>query len=445
MKTLASTTSRPAAPAGRELVTMTITEHAASLLATARRHSLCADDAQDAYQRALEIFLRRAEDVSPGRAAGWLRTVVRHEALAVRRSRLRLVGPEANDMDAEEARELTPGDERAISFERLERSAEVLAGLKPHEVRALVLKAHGYSYAEICEMTGWTYTKVNRCLTEGRRAFRARVADIEHGRECRRWEPVLSALADGEAAPGDLAAVRPHLRQCAACRSTLRGHRLTGRGIAVVLPLAAVSEPPVAIEQASGLLVRAYEAFAGPVHERGAACAQKLTAAVEAATAGKVAAVAASATALAGSGVAAVQAPLRDLRLSSQPIVALREDKAEGRERSRGDGEGRDGSQREPARRRADGSRDRGARRNDKPEPTEPNEPKSPRARRADAEFAPSGLGASASASAAASARRLPPPAGATTAPAEVSAPPPAPPMATPASSSTPNPTEFGP
>jgi hypothetical protein len=34
------------------------------------------------------------------------------------------------------------------------------------EVRALVLKAHGYSYKEIAETTGWTDTKVNRCLTE---------------------------------------------------------------------------------------------------------------------------------------------------------------------------------------------------------------------------------------------------------------------------------------
>lgn len=245
MQTLASLTPpQQASLAAPDLVMRTIAEHAASLLGTARRHSLCADDAQDAYQRALEIFLRRAGDISPDRATGWLRTVVRHEALAVRRSRLRLVGPEANDMDTEEARELMPSDERAISFERLERSAEVLSGLKPHEMRALVLKAHGYSYAEICEITGWSYTKVNRCLSEGRRSFRARLADIDHGRECRRWEPLLSAVADGEAAPGQLAAVRPHLRHCPGCRSTLRHHRLTGHGIAAALPLAAVTRPP---------------------------------------------------------------------------------------------------------------------------------------------------------------------------------------------------------
>ena len=42
-----------------------VTPHAASLLRTARRYSLCADDAQDAYQRALEIFVRRADSLDP--------------------------------------------------------------------------------------------------------------------------------------------------------------------------------------------------------------------------------------------------------------------------------------------------------------------------------------------------------------------------------------------
>ena len=47
-----------------------------------------------------------------------------------------------------------------------------LAKLKPSERRALSLLALGYSYREICEQTGWSYTKVNRCLAEGRAALR---------------------------------------------------------------------------------------------------------------------------------------------------------------------------------------------------------------------------------------------------------------------------------
>ena len=47
-----------------------------------------------------------------------------------------------------------------------------LAKLKPQERQALGLFALGYSYGEICDLTGWTHTKVNRCLAEGRAALR---------------------------------------------------------------------------------------------------------------------------------------------------------------------------------------------------------------------------------------------------------------------------------
>ena len=42
-----------------------IAQHERSLRRTARRYSLCADDADDAYQRALEILLVKAP---PGEA-----------------------------------------------------------------------------------------------------------------------------------------------------------------------------------------------------------------------------------------------------------------------------------------------------------------------------------------------------------------------------------------
>jgi RNA polymerase sigma factor (sigma-70 family) len=226
-----STTSSPAPAAlpsspGRELVVETIARHGSSLLAVARRYSLCADDAQDAYQRGLEIFLRHAEGLRPDGAAAWLRTVVRHEALAVRAARLRLVSPGEPDLNLYESGDVPSLDERAASLEGLGRSAEALAQLKPQEVRALVLKAHGYSYLEICRITGWTYTKVNRCLTEGRQSLRERLRDIEIGRQCRRWEPVVSAPAEGRASAQELVSLRPHLRGCGACRASLRAGRM---------------------------------------------------------------------------------------------------------------------------------------------------------------------------------------------------------------------------
>src|SRR5437016_5381001 len=81
------------------------------------------------------------------------------------------VGAGEADLDRQESLDLVGADERAADRQHAEQAAEALGRLKPQEIRALVLKARGYSYREICEITGWTYTKVNRCLTEGRRAF----------------------------------------------------------------------------------------------------------------------------------------------------------------------------------------------------------------------------------------------------------------------------------
>jgi RNA polymerase sigma factor (sigma-70 family) len=143
-----------------DLVLTTITRHADALLRTARRHSLCADDASDAYQRGLEIFLRNAGRLEPDRAAAWLHKVIKHEAMAVRRARQKLVGAEEFDGDAVEGLTAPAPDERMLAFEDLTRAAEALQGLKPQEVRALWLRMEGRTYKEIAADLGWTYTKL---------------------------------------------------------------------------------------------------------------------------------------------------------------------------------------------------------------------------------------------------------------------------------------------
>jgi DNA-directed RNA polymerase specialized sigma24 family protein len=288
----------------RAFVLATVRDHAAPLLAVARRYSLCADDAYDAYQRALEIFLRRAERLERATVGGWLRKVVKHEALAVRAGRQASVSRRELDVDLYEAAHLPDDEERIARFEHLGRAAEALQRLKPQEMTALLLKAEGHSYQEICERTGWTYTKVNRCITEGRRAFLARYARIEAGEECERFQPLISALADGEAAARDVLELRPHLRACAACRATLREHRGAARQVAAVAPLGALlASAGASGQRPGGLLYRAWEALSGGLHERAAVSATKFQAAVEAASTGKLTAVAASTAALAGGGL----------------------------------------------------------------------------------------------------------------------------------------------
>ena len=301
-----------------ELILRTVAAHADSLLRTARRFSLCPDDAQDAYQRTLEIFMAHAHRLDIESAAGWLHVVVKREAQAIRRSRQRCVAPDEVDVDKYEARRAPTPDERLASVDLVGRAAEALQRLKPQEVRALWLKAQGHSYNEISALTGWSYTKVNRCLTEGRRSFLSRYATIESGAECERWLPVLSAMVDGEASSDEVMALRPHLRNCPGCRTTLKTLQGSTEPLAALLPI------PLAVvaggeDGLTHLVTRAYETIVAGFHERAIHSFTKAQTAVEAASAGKLAAVAASAAAVAGGGYATVERKVPAVGGDSKP------------------------------------------------------------------------------------------------------------------------------
>jgi RNA polymerase sigma factor (sigma-70 family) len=211
-----------------------IRERGSDVLATARRYAHSPDDAEDAYQRALEILLTKAPTTNERELLPWLKTVVRHECFALNQKRARDVPAEHDALDAFAGGQPENATERAERYARLRVGAEALGRLKPQETQALLLKAEGLSYEEIAAELGWSYTKVNRCLTEGRRAFVSRVARIESGAECERLAPLLSALADGEATAEDMATLRPHLRGCTACRATLRDYREAPRRVAAI-------------------------------------------------------------------------------------------------------------------------------------------------------------------------------------------------------------------
>ena len=239
-----------------------IKRHERALRRTARRYSLCADDAEDAYQRALLILLTKAPTEDPLQLIRWMQTVTKHEALAVRRNRERLLGPPApaREDDGADWVQLIPSEragpaDLAERRERAARSREALQTLKPQELRALSLLAEGYSYREISRITGWTRTKVNRCLAEGRARFRAVISSSESGGRCDELSGALSAFCDGEASAAEAAMLREHLRACAPCRATLRAFRAAPPAAAALAP-GAVGVP---------LLERLQSALAGSV------------------------------------------------------------------------------------------------------------------------------------------------------------------------------------
>src|ERR671925_202396 len=180
-----------------------VARHGAAVLRVANQFSLCHDDALDAYQRAFEIYLRKLDTVDPATEGAWLRVVVKHEAMAIRRARLESVTRDEVDLDTNigDRREV---DDAVAGGERVKRSVEALRALKPDEARALLLKAEGLSYQEIGRHFGWTYTKVNRSITEGRARFLKTFSGLEAGEECSTHEAALSALAAGTATSADV-------------------------------------------------------------------------------------------------------------------------------------------------------------------------------------------------------------------------------------------------
>jgi RNA polymerase sigma factor (sigma-70 family) len=236
-----------------------IARHERALKRTARRFSLDVEDAEDAYQRALEILLTKAPTTDPRELIRWTQTVTKHEAMAVRESREKLLGANIpRDDDYDPLASVPAGgdgpEERAARSEVVARSREALAALKPAELRALSLLASGCSYAEIGRITGFSQTKVNRVLAEGRERFRGLIASSEDGTRCRELRPLLSSFCDGEASATDAATVRAHLRACAGCRATARAYRAAPRIAAGLVP---------ALPASRSLLGRLHDAVGG--------------------------------------------------------------------------------------------------------------------------------------------------------------------------------------
>jgi RNA polymerase sigma factor (sigma-70 family) len=219
-----------------------IARYEGALRRTARRYSFDAEDADDAYQRALEIVLTKAPTTDLRELIRWTQTVTKHEALAVRASREKLLGYQRIREGGEDPMALIPTasdgpDEQVERREDIARSREALQALKPAELRALSLLAEGYSYAEIGQRTGWSQTKINRLLAEGRARYRALVSSSEDGSRCRELRPLLSAFCDGETRPREALEVREHLRACAQCRATMRTYRAAPRIAVALLPV----------------------------------------------------------------------------------------------------------------------------------------------------------------------------------------------------------------
>lgn len=214
---------------------------APGLIRFAARYTRSLHDAEDAYQRAMEIALTRAPVTEQRRFMAWLHTVLRNEALAVARVRRR-EGPGV-EADVTEAYENTL--EAAVRIdaiaewrERYRSIQDGLAGLTDAQRICLMLQTAGVSYERIREITGFSLRKVERSVLEGRSRLAAWEVRLASGEACERLDPVIGRVASGEATAKESRAVSRHVRHCGHCRAVLRDRRESNEWLAGLVPVA---------------------------------------------------------------------------------------------------------------------------------------------------------------------------------------------------------------
>jgi RNA polymerase sigma factor (sigma-70 family) len=216
---------------------------APGLVRFAARYTGSLPDAEDAYQRAMEIALTKAPVTEPRPFLSWLHTVLKHEAIAVARARRR-EGPGVEDDVAAAFAELAEdgiGPEAVVEWrDRYRAMQDALAGLTEAQRVCLMLQSAGASYARIGELTGYTARKIERSVLEGRRNLHQWEVGLASGEVCASLLPAIDRVAAGEGEPGEARTVRRHLRHCHPCRAVMRSRRESREWLAALVPVALV-------------------------------------------------------------------------------------------------------------------------------------------------------------------------------------------------------------
>jgi DNA-directed RNA polymerase specialized sigma24 family protein len=153
----------------REIATALFRNHRSHLLPIARQNAATLADAEEALQDAFLSFLRSFDPSGGAPPLAWLTTTLKRACWA----RSHRSGPaRSGELGVLEAIPSTAAGPEAQMIERSE-ARRRLADLRPDERTVLGFQAAGFSYREIAERRGWTYTKVNRCINEGRAALAA--------------------------------------------------------------------------------------------------------------------------------------------------------------------------------------------------------------------------------------------------------------------------------
>jgi RNA polymerase sigma factor (sigma-70 family) len=150
----------------RELAAALYAEHYQRLYHIARKHSGRGVDPDEAVQEAFASFLAAFDPDGEAHPLAWLTLTLKRLCWAAR-DRRRLAGrigatpcglAAPDEPWWREPILAVDGEDVAERVDRVRDTAEGMAKLKLAERRALSLIGLGYSYREIGEITGWTYT-----------------------------------------------------------------------------------------------------------------------------------------------------------------------------------------------------------------------------------------------------------------------------------------------
>jgi RNA polymerase sigma factor (sigma-70 family) len=218
------------------------------LIRYAARYSVAPEDAEDVYQRAMEIALTRAPTSNQSDLLRWLYVVVRNEAMALARERRREL---ASEPDGIVDRVDSPGADVAAEWhERHRQLRDALGTLTESERTCVALSGAGLSYAEIVERTGFTQRKVERSLVEGRSRLHDWEARMREGSECDSIEMLLIKVAEDDASTWERRRASRHVGHCGTCRGELRQLRARRVLIASLVPTGLMSGTVMAAQPA---------------------------------------------------------------------------------------------------------------------------------------------------------------------------------------------------
>ena len=242
-----TTPTRPPTDAERRAAVAAAIAWGPRLIRYAARYCRSVHDAEDAYQRAMEIALVRAPVVDRRQLLAWLHTVVKNEALDVTTSlrRERPADPDTLALVADAA----PGADRVAEWhERHRQLRDALGTLTEPERVCVALKGAGLSYAEIAEKTGFTPRKVERSLVEGRDRLRRWETSMRGGGECQRLTDVISAVAQGEATAIERRRAERHVGHCGPCRAEFRRLRVRQITLVALVPVGLIGQTALATQ-----------------------------------------------------------------------------------------------------------------------------------------------------------------------------------------------------